>query len=133
MTPRNRSGGQLHSRAMLGRNFDWHIAIGRDLFEHERRVSLPLRRKVIDLLYCLFENVDNGQGLSHCARKVVGMDVPWMAAPSPSPLGARETGLYVRPLPHIHEMPFERGGGGHDGADQMRAALVALAAFEVAI
>src|ERR1700685_1279146 len=37
------------------------------------------------------------------------------------------------PLPHVDEMPGDRRGGGHGRRDQMGAALVALAAFEVAV
>src|SRR5260370_23693132 len=33
----------------------------------------------------------------------------------------------------VHEMAGNRGGGGHDRADEMRAAVLALAALEIAI
>src|SRR2546427_607181 len=36
-------------------------------------------------------------------------------------------------LAHIHEMAGNGRGGGHDRADQVRAAVLALAALEVAI
>src|SRR5579884_1104492 len=34
---------------------------------------------------------------------------------------------------HVHEMPCDGGGGGHDRAHQMRAAVASLAPFEIAI
>src|SRR5262245_22554061 len=37
------------------------------------------------------------------------------------------------PLPHVDEMPGDRGGGRHRRRDQMGAALVALAALEIAV
>src|SRR5580700_452363 len=37
------------------------------------------------------------------------------------------------PLPHIDEMPGDGGGGGHGRRNEMRAALVALAALEIAV
>src|ERR1700746_2299339 len=33
----------------------------------------------------------------------------------------------------IHEMASDGGGCGHDGADEVRAAVFALAAFEIAV
>ena len=40
---------------------------------------------------------------------------------------------FTIPLADVHEMSFDRCGGGHHGADQMRAAAFALASFEIAI
>src|SRR5258708_26334165 len=37
------------------------------------------------------------------------------------------------PLPHVDEVPGDGGGGGHGRRDEMGAALVALAAFEIAV
>src|SRR5712691_7230850 len=37
------------------------------------------------------------------------------------------------PLPHIDEMPRDRGGGGHCRRHQVRAAARALPAFEIAV
>src|SRR5262249_30688291 len=38
-----------------------------------------------------------------------------------------------RKLPHIYKMTSDRCRGGHDRADQVRAAVFALAAFEIAV
>src|SRR6266705_7027036 len=45
----------------------------------------------------------------------------------------RATALTLLPLPNINEMPGDRGCRRHRGRHQVRAALVALAAFEVAV
>src|SRR5262249_42221222 len=37
------------------------------------------------------------------------------------------------PLAHVHEMPGDRGGGGHRRRHQMGATVVALAAFEITV
>src|ERR1017187_4667034 len=41
--------------------------------------------------------------------------------------------LLKLPLPYIRKMPFNRGGGRHHRADQMRASAAALAPFEISI
>src|SRR6202035_868791 len=46
----------------------------------------------------------------------------------------RRPGMTVLfPLPHVDEMPRNRRGGSHGRRDEMGAALVALAALEVAV
>jgi len=42
-------------------------------------------------------------------------------------------GMALPPIPHIDEVSGDRRRGGHRGRDQMRAALEALSAFEVAV
>src|SRR5436190_9368754 len=41
--------------------------------------------------------------------------------------------LVLTPLPDVDEMPGDRGGGGHRRRHEVRAALEALAALEVAV
>src|ERR1700680_303872 len=46
----------------------------------------------------------------------------------------RRSGMTVLlPVPHVDEMPGYCRGGGHGRRNEMRAALVALAALEVAV
>ena len=43
------------------------------------------------------------------------------------------SGINLRPLANIDEFAGHRGGGGHLRADQVRAAALALAAFEIPV
>src|SRR5207237_10065261 len=40
---------------------------------------------------------------------------------------------FVSPIAHVREVACDRGGGGHRGADEVRAPALALSALEVSV
>ena len=99
------------------RYFERSAIVSRDLFQHKRCIGLPVRRQVFDLRNGGFK------GFDHVGK------LTWARIPVEQH-GALN--LHA-PTPHVHKVTLKCRCRRHDWADQMRAALIALAAFEVAV
>ncbi len=63
---------------------------------------------------------------------LVGIDVHAIERDD-DPVCCETVPLAVLPVAHVGEVAGDGGGGGHCGADEMRASVASLAAFEIAI
>src|SRR5271165_5444706 len=81
-------------------------SIGMTVFSFSKRRLVFLRSSII-----------NRPWLGEVRRKLIGRCGLWSLPPSP----------------HVHEPPRDRRGRRHRGRNEMRAALVALAAFKIAV